>query len=96
MSESSFEHGRPYAYGRKMVCPACSQYEGTPGLCSSPAKITEPVYLLVKINGTTNQKFLGCPNFPKCKHSADVYSVRRAKQEARVWNIDYDDELRPY
>lgn len=94
--KSTFDHGKPYAYDGKLVCPNCSKFEGFPGFCSLEAKITEPVYLIVKINNSTKQKFLGCPNFPKCKCSADVYSIRKEKQDARVFNIDYDDELRPF
>lgn len=99
-ASSSFEHGLPYAYGGKMVCPKCSKFEGVPETCTWPARITIPVFLMVRVNKTLGQKFLGCPNFPKCKCSADVYSVRVAKRRARVLervlNIDYDDELRPY
>ncbi len=93
-SKSSFEHGRPYAYDRKMVCPNCSKFEGYPGTCTKPGVITSPVFMVVKINKATKKNFLGCPNFPSCKCSADVYSERVAKKKAQIWNFDYDDELR--
>jgi hypothetical protein len=91
-SISSFRYGVPYAYNRKLVCPRCSRFEEEPG---RPAKIIKPVFLVVRVNKKTRQNFLGCPNFPKCKHSADVYHVRVSKQERNL-NIDYTDELRPF
>jgi hypothetical protein len=90
---SSFRHGAPYAHNKKLVCPRCSQFEEEPG---RSGKITKPVFLVVRVNKKTGQKFLGCPNFPGCKYSTDVYSVRVSKQQLRNLNIDYADELRPF
>lgn len=95
-----FENGYPYSKNRKLVCPRCSKVFRTPDpwniIGSDKLKIIEPVYLVVKENTKNNQKFLGCPNFPKCKHSDDILSVRLDKIRNKVSNIDYDDELRPY
>lgn len=95
-----FENGLPYSKNGKMICPRCSKIFRTPysydPIGPDKLEIIEPVFLIVKENKKNGQKFLGCPNFPKCKHSDDILSVRLDKIRNRVYNIDYDDELRPY
>ena len=92
-------NGRPYSKNAKMVCPNCSKYirtAGLPGYSYPKAEITSPVFLILKENKKTGQQFLGCPNFPTCKHSDDIFSVRVAKIQGKFFNIDFDDELRPF
>lgn len=93
--KSSFSHGRPYAFCGKMVCAYCSKYQDAKtGLIEYA--ITEPVFLIVKVNKKSGEKFLGCPNFPKCKYSEDVLSIRQWKTRIKDFSFDYSDELRPY
>lgn len=92
---SSFKYGRPYAFDKRLVCPKCSEFEDAKtGLIEYA--ITKPVFFIVKINKKTKQKFLGCPNFPKCRCSNDVFTVRQAKTKIKNFCFDYNDELRPY
>jgi len=91
---SSFKNGLPYAFDKKMVCPLCSI--STISNWKSERQINEPVFLIIRTNKTTNQKFLGCPNFPKCKHSDDILSIRKEKQENERFNFDWNDELRDF
>lgn len=92
----SFRHSLPYAKDNKLVCPNCSKYIGHPDSWLDEVKITEAIFLVVRVNKQTGEKFLGCPNFPKCKHSEEIYSKRVVRNRIRNFNIDYEDELRPY
>jgi ssDNA-binding Zn-finger/Zn-ribbon topoisomerase 1 len=65
-------------------------------LGSNYREITNPVFLIVRTNKKTDTKFLGCPNFPNCKHSDDTASTKRYKVKMKIFEIDWEDELRPY
>lgn len=92
-----FNYGNPYSKDGKMICPNCSKFEGHAfGVYPDHAVITEPVFLVVRTNKATDEKFLGCPNFPHCKHSDDTASMKRHKAKMRIFEIDWEDELRPY
>jgi hypothetical protein len=53
----------------KRTCPNCSEYTGMEASWLDPPKLVTPVFLVERINKTSNEKFWGCPNFPKCKYS---------------------------
>lgn len=91
------ENGYPYSYGGDMICPYCSKFTHKADEYNhSYREITNPVFLVVRVNKTSGVKFLGCPNFPNCKHSDDTASTKREKTKRKIYEIDWEDELRPY
>jgi hypothetical protein len=67
-------------------CPNCTKISYTDIQGGRYAKKEDMVYMILKKGKYGN--FAGCPNFPKCKYS---YSLTK-----KNYNIDYEDELRPY
>jgi hypothetical protein len=59
----------PIAHNGKLICPYCSKTKGIWGSWYAPEELVEPLFLVEKLNSKTQQKFFGCPNFPKCKYS---------------------------
>lgn len=91
------DNGYPYSYDKKMVCPYCSKHTyKLDEWGMNYREITNPVFLVVRVNKTSGDKFLGCPNFPNCKHSDDTASTKKHKAKMRIYEIDWEDELRPY
>lgn len=59
----------PVWHGGKRTCPSCSEYTGMEASWSDPPKLVKPVYCVERVNRATQEKFWGCPNFPKCRYS---------------------------
>ena len=59
----------PDRVDHKRICPSCSKRTGVAGSWYDPLTITEPVFLIKRVNRSAMEEFWGCPNFPKCRYS---------------------------